>query len=198
VHRLVDIELSGNSPRSSISTCGLFLHAAAVLLPEGVVLLLGHSSSGKTTLCSMLASHFPVVSDDIVFIFQQPSGAWCVMDGTELKSKEYGRYGLTMCLEESELKIYSLLSIIRIFAAQETVLQPLPSIRACEYLMDAIFEIDIQRKVNNSDIIIQWFSLMAKMAKRYQCWQLQFCLDEKMILSSFQKTIKPSSEKRAV
>ena len=180
-----------NLSQAAIPVSGLFLHAAAILLSKGVVLLLGHSSSGKSAISSMLSSHFQVVADDIVFAMPREVGEWTIMEGNAIKSKFKG-YEHNLLFEDIEneaMKTYPLHSIIRIFAAQNTELGPLPPIKICEYLMDAVFEIDVQRNTINSNLTTRWFQLTAAMASQYTGWQLRFNLDEKKILSLFQKRI---------
>jgi hypothetical protein len=169
---------------------GLFLHAAAVYGPHGAILLMGHSSSGKTTLSALLSDHFPVISDDLVFARPLPDGAWTVMNGTRIKTlaQEKGRVDEEI-LSHVEEKQYPLYAIIRIFAAQHTALTPLPPIKTCEYLMDAVLEVDIQRERFTPGLGRGWFCSTALIARRYPGRQLQFALEKSTVVPLLQKKV---------
>jgi hypothetical protein len=161
---------------STEPTCGLFLHAAAVLGSKGVILLMGHSSSGKTTLTSLISPHFQIIADDQVFAFPCLNGTWAVVDAQGLKTENgFDLYHSTEYLYEVG-GIYALHSLMRIFAAEKTELQPLSPIKICEYLMDAVFEVSIQARNNSPVEQKQWFHTAASIARQYPGWQLQFTL----------------------
>ena len=172
-------------PSSTFPACGLFLHASAVLGPKGAILLLGHSGSGKTSLCKILSPYFSLIADDITFVCRRKCGVWEVRDGDSFRPELFKNRSVSKNMVQ-KAPAYPLGSIIRIFASQSTVLQPLAPMKLCEYLMDAVFEIDIQRKTIRSDLTVQWFHHVAAIAKQNKGWQLQFALDKKLILSAFQ------------
>ncbi len=172
-----------DNPASSVTTLeGLFIHAAAIQGNHGAILLMGHSSSGKTTLSSLLSAHFPVITDDLVFAHRRQQDVWRIMDGSRLKSIAYENGCVYGEISPEAEKAYPLCAIIRIFGAQHTTLQPLPPIKTCEYLMDAVFEIDLQRATNSLMLANRWFHLTALMARQCPGWQLCFTLDEQLIV----------------
>ncbi len=176
-------------PIVSHSKFGLFLHAAAVDGPYGAILLMGHSCSGKTTLSSLLSDHFYLIADDLVFARSLNNGIWGVMSGRQIKSMVYENDSTYKEILQEEDRWYPLHAIVRIFAAQHTDLKPLSSIKTCEYLMDAVFEIDIQRKKTRPDLAQRWFQFAVLMARQYPGWQLQFSLEKQSVVSLLQKRL---------
>lgn len=150
-------------------TNGFFLHTAAVLRSEGVMLFLGHSGSGKSTLSKLLSDRYEILRDDRAFVQMQKNGMWFVKDD----------FNSTTC--------YPLHSIIRIFGAHQPELIPLPPIKTCEYLMDAVFEIDHQRRSRDIEFEKQCFTKTAQIARYYPGWLLQFSLQKSDILNQLQK-----------
>jgi len=171
-----------------IKNNGLFLHAAAILSPSGVSLLLGHSCSGKTTLSSLVSDQFSVVADDLVFAFPKPDGTWAVMDGETIEQQRAMNFDSAMEALDRQASTWPLISLLRIFAAENTKLQRLTDIKTCEYLMDAVFEISIQAKDRRLDLRKQWFSNAAAMARQYPGWRLEFSLDAQEAVAAIQQT----------
>ena len=168
---------------------GLFLHAAGILSPGGVSLLLGHSCSGKTTLSSLVSKHFSVVADDLIFVFPLPDRTWVVMNGETLEQQT------TTISYRSAEDLYQhgtawpLISLIRIFAAEKTRLQRLTDAKTCEYLMDAVFEISTQSKDRRLNHRKHWFSSAAAMARQYPGWRLEFSLDAEQAAAAIRQTL---------
>ncbi|MCD4741724.1 MAG: hypothetical protein K8R67_04480 [Desulfobacteraceae bacterium] len=82
---------------------------------------------------------------------------------------------------------YPLLSITRIFGAKHAELIPILPIKTCEYLMDAVFEVDHQQKTRKIELEQQWFAQTAQIAKKYPGWLLKFSLHKSDILYQLQK-----------
>jgi hypothetical protein len=173
---------------TTVPETGLFLHAAAVLGPDGVILLMGHSSSGKTTLSSMISNRYPIVADDLVFAFPSRDGAWKIMNGQLLKTEaELYRHGATERLFK-EGAAYPLRSLIRIFAAERSILRPLSPVKLCEYLMDAVFEISTQSRHTDINSRNLWFRAAANIARQYPGWWMQFFLNERFAVDMIRQT----------
>ena len=167
-----------NNISNHFHTTGLLLHAAAVLSSKGVFLLLGHSGSGKTTLSRLLSDHFKILKDDRAFLQLQKNNQWFVYINDDMHNP--------ITLNDNST-YYPLHAIIRIFGTQETKLEPLLPIKTCEYLMDAVFEIDTQQQSRSVEFEKQWFAQTAHIARQCPGWKLQFSLQLPVILHELQQ-----------
>jgi len=134
------------------------------------MLFLGHSGSGKTTLARLLADHFTILRDDRVFIQMQKDRSF-LAKGTKESSDTHEVH-----------------SIIRIFGAEQAEISPMSQAKTCEYLMDAVFEIDFQQKSRNIKHEQQWFIQCAHLARHCPGWLLHFSLDPGDVIHQLQKT----------
>ena len=166
---------------------GFFLHASAILSSEGVVLFLGHSGSGKSTISSLLADNFEILRDDSVYLLPGENDRWYVNLGFDTKDRHFKtRTGSPVCLEDIA-SLYPLHTIVRIFGAEYSEVAPLQPMKLCEYLMDAVFEITHQRKSRDIVMEQQWFTKSAQIARKYPGWQLQFTRNATDVLLQFEK-----------
>ncbi len=166
---------------------GMYLHAVAVSGPKGAILLLGHSSSGKTTLGSLVSRDFPVLGDDWLFVFPDRNGEWMVADGKRLNIRpETCNPGMLdeLCHKGIARPVHSL---IRIFAAEKTELKSISSLKTCEYIMNAVFEIPMQSMNTCLHTRRQWFQSAADMARKYRGWRLQFSLNEERAMNALRQ-----------
>lgn len=163
-----------NNP-NALHRRGVCLHASSVNVSGKALLFLGHSTAGKSTISRLLSERYPVIADDKVWIYQKKNGCWMVLNG----SNNFRAGNI------SELPVgcsqYPLLAILRIFKSKTTQIDPIFQKEACKYLMDAIFEIDFQRKVEDLDRRKNWFSYMAEISRKIKGWRLTFSKDRSII-----------------
>ena len=164
---------------------GVCLHASAVNVSGKAILFLGHSTAGKSTISRLLSEHYPVIADDKVWVYQTKNGCWMVSDGSDNFRAGNG----------SERPVgrdqYPLLAILRIFKSNTTHLDPISRKETCKYLMDAIFEIDFQRRVEDLCKKKNWFFCSAEISRKIEGWGLTFKKDASII-----KIIHDNFEKR--
>jgi energy-coupling factor transporter ATP-binding protein EcfA2 len=155
---------------------GVYLHASAVNVSEKALLFLGHSTSGKSTISRLLSERYPIIADDKVRVFQKKNNDWLVCDGGNgyLLKKENTH-------SVSDQKKYPLLAILRIFKSRTMKINSLSHRETCRHLVDAVFEVDNQRKEKNLEIIKQWFLSLAEISKKIEGWHLTFKKDKSII-----------------
>jgi len=142
----------------------MLIHAVAMKTTFGVVLLLGHSKAGKTTLSRSLKSRWKVLADDIVFIARNGENMlWYVADA---KKQIAGSYIL-----------HPLFTVIRVFQSQEAKLVQISEIETCQYLLDGLFEVSIMRDASQEKKRL-WFKHVSSIAKGYRGWKLNATLGE--------------------
>ncbi|HOU24244.1 MAG TPA: hypothetical protein PKW05_06420 [Anaerolineae bacterium] len=141
----------------------LLLHAAAVVTPAGALLLLGHSGAGKSTVCGLVAERLPTLADDLVRLTcaGQAERAWCVSDAKQ-------------SLAPSARSV-PLVAVLRLYQSEVTALAPATPRETCGYLLDAAFEVDLQRQVDSRKKRA-WFACLATVARVHPGWRLQFAL----------------------
>lgn len=169
---------------------GLFLHASSVIMEGEALLFLGHSTAGKSTIARKLGEKFPVLADDAVFVSRGAGGAWRVVDG----SFRFGRDDLADFQEKIRRRAdgtaaVPLRSCFRIHKAAATRIEPLASVELARMLMDAVLEIDLQRKWGRSSkekklgrgtteavrqMRREWFRQVADIARTCPGWHLWF------------------------
>jgi len=172
---------------------GLFLHASAVFVEGGACLFLGHSTAGKSTIARLLEPHFPILADDSVYAAKPDAGPWRVVDG----SFRFGRDELPgwqeeICRRAGGAGAVPLRGCFRIHKADAVRIEPLDPMELARCLMDAVMEIDLQRKFGQRiggakpeadsmklvrEMRRQWFSQVAHMARVCSGWALWFSKD---------------------
>ena len=78
-------------------------------------------------------------------------------------------------------KEYPLYAFLRIYKSDKMEIQRITSKEACIHLVDAVFEVDIQRNQKDLIVIKEWFALIADMAKKNEGWHLTFKKDAGII-----------------
>jgi hypothetical protein len=69
---------------------------------------------------------------------------------------------------------YPLRAVLRIFKARAVALHPVGQRDTCRYLLDAVFENDFQRRVDNMRVRSGWFRMTAELAREIPGWRLTF------------------------
>lgn len=155
---------------------GACLHASAVNVSGKALIFLGHSTAGKSTISRLLAERYPIIADDKVFVFQVKKGGWMICDGSDnfplVKGKEN-----PLANQEK----FPLLNVLRIFKAELKDITPASPILTCKYLVDAIFEVDRQRKQKDLGVIKKWFGVAAKISRQINGYRLTFPKDKSII-----------------
>jgi len=171
---------------------GLFLHASSVVVGGGALLFLGHSTSGKSTISSLLKKHYPTLADDTVFATCDPRGIWQVVNG----GFRFEDAGLCSWEEFMQRRFADgaipLLGCMRIHKAQQVKVARLDPVETARYLMDAVMEVDVQRKFGMQQektgvkkpavalarrMLRQWFQQSAEIARACPGWHLWFSRD---------------------
>ena len=173
---------------------GFFLHASAVAVDGAGVLFLGHSTAGKSTIARLLGKSFSVLADDAVFASKGADGAWRVVDG----GFRFGEGWDLAAWQESVRRRAAagdgvpLRGCLRIYKAEAARLAPLEPLELARCLMDAVMEIDLQRKMGRSGkgtppephaeaairrLRRQWFGWVAEIARICPGWNLWFSKD---------------------
>jgi energy-coupling factor transporter ATP-binding protein EcfA2 len=145
------------------------LHGSAVIAPGGALIFLGHGGAGKSTICQLLAGHFPKLSDDAVYLAGQGDGEWYVTNADQRAFAGPLREGELDGREWTVLR-----AVVRIFQSPTTRLVPVTPLAACRHLTDAAFEIGWQKL--RRDDPREVFSTVAQVARSYPGWELRFGL----------------------
>lgn len=177
-----------------LAGAGLFLHASSVIVDGGAILFLGHSTAGKSTIVRILGKSCQMVADDAVFACRDGQGLWRVVDG----SFRFGRDDLTDFQEQVRRRgkgaaAVPLRGCFRIHKAAATRIEPLAPVELARVLMDAVQEIDLQRKWGRTtkagaelesttaetlrQMRRQWFQWVAEIARACPGWNLWFSKD---------------------
>lgn len=162
--------------QKSISHKRVFLHSSSVLISGKALLFLGHSTSGKSTISSILADRYRILADDKVLIQKDKNGVWVVNDGCPATNQKEP----SPCSSRDKIG-YPLFAIVRIFKSNTTEITPLTPRETCRYVADAIFEIDVQRRENNLELLKRWFFLAAEISREVNGWRLFFRKDNKIV-----------------
>ncbi len=168
--------------RTSKKNRGMYLHAASIKIKGKALLFLGHSSSGKSTISRLLSKQYPLIADDKVWIELNKNGKWIVCEGEDflLPIKPAAS-------PNGRKKKYPLLAVLRIFKSNKSGIKSVIPLETCRYIMDAVFEIDIQRKQSDLKIIKKWFSLAAEISRKISGWELTFKKDMSIINLIYEK-----------
>jgi energy-coupling factor transporter ATP-binding protein EcfA2 len=153
----------------------LYLHASSVSVSGKALLFLGHSTSGKSTINRLLSERYPIVADDKVRVYKK-NGSWLVGDGSD----NFTSKGVNSPSTENQIK-YPLLAVLRIYKAGATEITPLSPRETCRHLVDAVFEVDKQRKPKDLGTIKRWFIKVAEISKKIEGWHLTFKKDASIL-----------------
>lgn len=172
---------------------GLFLHASAVVVDGGAMLFLGHSTAGKSTISRLLGNIHPILADDSVFAFQDARGVWRVVDGGFRREIDiFAAWEEVIHRRPRGDDGVRLLGCFRIHKAEEVRVETLTAMEVARYLMDAVMEIDLQRKFGRPpkgilsrsyDAVCvrlmrrHWFVQVAEIARICPGWNLWFPKD---------------------
>ncbi len=154
---------------------GVCLHASAVNVSGKAILFLGHSTAGKSTISQLLSERYPVIADDKVWVSRHKSGLM-VCDGSNNFLTEEIRVNSFASQAQ-----YPLLAILRIFKSKKIKIKPVSPKQICRYLIDAVFEVDIQRNQEDLRTIKRWFALVVEISKKNEGWHLTFIKDKSII-----------------
>jgi len=160
----------------SLKKKGVCLHASAVSVSGKALLFLGHSTAGKSTISQLLSERYPVIADDKVWVSWNRGGLMIcdVSENFHIKENWVNSF--------ARQAQYPLLAIIRIYKSKKIEIKPVSPKQICRYLIDAVFEVDQQRKQEDLIVIKEWFRLVAKISKKIEGWYLTFAKD-KIIIS---------------
>lgn len=155
---------------------GMLLHASSVEVGGKALVFLGHSSSGKSTIGRLLSAKYTLIADDKVSVYRGKSGAWLIKKGMDafLQSEEALRAA-------QGWKSYPLSAVLRIYKSRTLDMKPLSPRETCRYLLDAVFEIDVQRKCEALEARKTWFSTAAALAKENKGLRLTFRKDKSIV-----------------
>lgn len=162
---------------------GVFLHASAVNVQGKALLFLGHSNAGKSTISRLLSDDYSVIADDKIWISQSFDGNWIAQDSTQTVR----RVSDVSRLPGKDM--YPLLAVVRIFKSDSTEMLPISQKDTCRYLMDAVFEIKLQRITTDWRTRLEWFHMIADVSRKIPGLRLTFPKNKNII-----KTIKKALE----
>lgn len=160
---------------SSLHRKGVFLHCSSVYVSGKAILFLGHSNAGKSTISQLLSERYPVIADDKVWISRKSNGDWMVRDASSNFRGVIENY-FTFGRDQ-----YPLIAVLRIFKSNATQILPISPKETCVYLLDAVFEIDFQRRIDDVKIRKEWFKLAAQISRKIEGWHLTFPKDKSII-----------------
>lgn len=144
----------------------ILLHAAAVMTPGGVVLIMGHTGAGKSTLSGMLSERFVKIADDLIELTWTADQGWMAENG--------------MKPQRHPIPPAPLRGFVRIYQALHTNLVPIGARKCCQYLTDALFEVAVQRQCDQA-AQERLFMTVAQIAREYPGWEYHFPLDQTAI-----------------
>jgi hypothetical protein len=150
------------------------LHASAAAAPDGALLFVGASGSGKSTICRLLIPYFSPLAEDVVYLVPALDGSWSVANA--------GYPQPVQPLKEEVKKLHSVpLKAIFILVKGEGIrLERLDALLGCRYLMDGFFEI-LRQNAFTLEVRRKGFSDIAAIARRYPAYRLVFNLSGRVI-----------------
>lgn len=147
----------------------LFLHASSVITEHGLLLFMGPSGTGKSTICRMLADRYAPLADDVTCLWPIGGNQWHGDDG-RLYFSPFPRQPAP---PERELKLAGL---FRIYQGPEPLLQRMAPHEACEHLLNAFFEVAGQNSPYDSIQALLAFRKLASLARHYPVWRYSYPL----------------------
>jgi len=157
-----------NKKQDVLQKGGIIFHASSVSVSGKALLFLGHSTAGKSTISQLLSKRYPIIADDKVLVREMKTKDWLVQDASD-KFRDWTGTEPPLGREK-----FPVLAIMRIFKGRSTRIQPLSQRETCGYMMDAIFENDFQRNIEDLSIRKEWFELAAKISRNIEGWRLTF------------------------
>lgn len=106
------------------------------------MLFLGHSTAGKSTMARLLSPICPMLADDTVCVWLDENSIWRVREGKD-------RNGPVVTADP--LPSSPLRACVRIHKGEAIRTEPLSPIDLARCLMDAVMEVDVQRKCGRLD-----------------------------------------------
>jgi len=152
----------------------IYLHGAATAMGGRAILFLGHSTAGKSTLSRLLATHFTSIADDTVYVTRKGASNWFVRDGRSRSGVALGPPANEATQNRGRENVWPLGAIVRIFKAEDLLLERIGQKRLCQHLMDAVYEVDVQRRFSGIRAAETWFRLAAELARQFPGWHLHF------------------------
>lgn len=157
-------------------------------------MFLGHSTAGKSTVVRLLADAFPALADDSVFARPAPEGGWRILEGGfRFEDADMVRWSRAVRKRMAGAEpAYPLRAILRLHKAPELRTEPMDELERARCLVDAVMEIDIQRRLGRAEAIRDnpaadirkalvlrrsWFHQAAGIARSCFGWRLWFPLD---------------------
>lgn len=120
----------------------LGLHASAMYNDDGVLIFLGPSGTGKSTMCELLKPTMEMLANDTLYLVPQPGQRWYGVFG---EGRVHGKNGLISAAEAATAPSAPLRAVFRLYQTVMPRLEPLDRLWCCRYLTDAFFEIAWQR-----------------------------------------------------
>lgn len=147
---------------------GVYFHASSVSVSGKALLFLGHSTAGKSTISQLLSKRYSVIADDKVLVSKSNNYGWSVRDASG-KFRAWTGTGYPL-----GRKKHPLLAVLRIYKGPATRIHPITQRETCKYLMDAIFENDFQRNIEDFFVRKNWFKMVAEISNDIEGWRLTF------------------------
>lgn len=154
----------------------LFLHASSVITPHGVVLFMGPSGTGKSTIKRMMADYFEPLADDVTCLWKTPAGEWHCDDGRF----HFAPFPNQPPRTDRRLRLGGM---ARLYQSKKTEWSAFKQHLACEHLLNAFFEVAGQNTPYHSIKTLLAFRKVADLARSYPVYSLSFSLDLDSTLS---------------
>jgi hypothetical protein len=146
--------------------CNLLpVHASAVNTKKGVIIFLGPSGTGKTSIVRLLEDYVKTLALDAVYLIpSDDTGLWQVAQGD-------GRaHGKALTWDETRnLQGFPLYAVVRLYQSSGVQLKRQPALKTCHYLTGAFFEISNQRDypIEKKRCVFKRFAEIAKVVRGY-------------------------------
>lgn len=76
---------------------------------------------------------------------------------------------------------YPVTAFVRIFPYGGNELVPLDALALCRHLMDAVFEVDRQRQIENIELRKSWFATIVDVSKKIHGWKFCFKKEDSIV-----------------
>jgi len=162
---------------------GFYLHASSVEISGKALIFLGHSTAGKSTIAGILSKKYPIISDDKIFVSKKKN-IWMIKNGDDV-SFSSGEKNFSFSTNVS----FPILSFVRIFKSNSNKISEIGQSLLCKYIIDAVFEVNNQRNIEDINVRKKWFSLSAELSRENSGWNFDFIKNDK-ILTIIEKTFE--------